>query len=571
MEKMVDIPKTESVPQPLADFLDNDPRFKELLQDASKDSLKSDTSDYVGRQGYSWNEKGGIVDKEGHDVSPNQLVGPAQIEGVTDAAKREFSDKYQKDFSEYEGREKVRVYESPSSDPAYADAERQITRFTNQKNDSSFGSVDSLGDKRRLRDREGELVSTAHWGKFVSEYPEKASAYASKNEYIAKAIAEEEKRKQYWENLEKSKQAEKDKARIEEIRRSLNGEPAHENEVPIKGTTQENQSGSEPTTREFWDKKFIMKDEEEVYKNPWDDDPELRSLQENIKAETQQRITADTGTHENFGDHYGSVANAVRNKQWKEFVTKYPEKAKAYQEHYKEIRDILNPPAPTKPEAVAENPVTTEASLEAPVIEKTVEVEKPKKVEESLSKEDVVSKYLSYQDTDVSADEKKAMLEYTLNPDKSGLKYAESLQEILVNNPKERVEGVASHMVTEAKDILKKLGVPGSTYLGSKTWAMWDIGKQYHYFTHPDEADKKYSIADPFKSPEKIKEIIDRHVGWEAYHTKDKKFAERFRKNPAYNKLQELLSKAPKSNNGDLSSKDLAELGSVIRKITIES
>lgn len=201
-----DTQKNETVPQPQADFLDNDPRFKELLQEASKDSLRSDTSGYMGRQGYSWNEKGSIVDKEGHDVSPSQLIGPAQIEGVTDAAKREFSDRYQKDFGVYEGREKTRVYESPSSDPAYSDIERQVTKVTNQKSEGSFGSIDSLGDKRRLRDREEELVSIAHWGGFVSEYPEKAAAYASKNEYIAKAIAEEEKRKQYWEGVEKQKQ-----------------------------------------------------------------------------------------------------------------------------------------------------------------------------------------------------------------------------------------------------------------------------------------------------------------------------------------------------------------------------
>ncbi len=563
--------KNEMVPQPPADFLDNDPRFKELFQEASKDSIRSDTSGYMGRHGYSWNEKGGIVDKEGHDVSPSQLVGPAQIEGVTNSAKREFSERYQKDFGVYEGREKTRVYESPSRDPAYSETERQVTKVTNQKSDTSFGSIDSLGDKRRLRDREEELVSIAHWGKFVSEYPEKAAAYASKNEYIAKAIAEEEKRKQYWENLEKSKQAEKDKARIEEIRRSLNGESAHENEAPIAGTSQDNQPGGEPTVREFGDKKFIMKGEEEVYKNPWDDDPELRSLQEKIKAETQQRITADTSIHENFGDHYSSVANAVRNEQWKAFVTKYPEKAGAYQEHYKEIRDILNPPETTKPEAVAENPVTTEAVVEAPVIEKIVEVEKPKRVEESLSQEDIVSKYLAYQDMDVSADEKRSMMEYVMNPEKSGLKYADALQEVLATNPKEQVEGTASHMVAEAKNILNKLGVSGSPYLGSKTWAMWDIGKQYHYFTHPDEADKKYTIADPFKSPEKIAEIVDRHVGWEAYRMKDKRFAERFSKHPLYRKLQELLNKAPKSTNGDLSSKDLAELGSVIRKITEKS
>ena len=37
---------------------------------------------------------------------------------------------------------------------------------------------------------------------------------------------------------------------------------------------------------------------------------------------------------------------------------------------------------------------------------------------------------------------------------------------------------------------------------------------------------------------------------------------------PLYKKLKEYLNKPPKKENGDLSSKDLAELGAVMRKIS---
>lgn len=326
----------------------------------------------------------------------------------------------------------------------------------------------------------------------------------------------------------------------------MNGEPALKQEVPTDTSEIVEPVATDSRWDEFRgnDNKSIARDGEDIYRNFWNDDPELKVVQENIKKETAQRLVADKTTHENFGDHYSEVANTVRNEQWRAFVAKYPEKAKSYKEYYKEIRDILNPPEPMKPEVVSEIPAVVEASAESPIIEKSVEVEKPtirsekpKTVKESLSQEDIVSKYLAYQDMDVSADKKQLMMEYVMNPEKSGLKYANALQEVLATNPKEQVEGTASHMVTEAKDILKKLGVPGSSYLGSKTWAMWDIGKQYHYFTHPDEADKKYTLADPFKSPEKIKEIIDRHVGWETYRMKDKRFAEKFSRHPLYRKL----------------------------------
>ncbi len=189
------------------------------------------------------------------------------------------------------------------------------------------------------------------------------------------------------------------------------------------------------------------------------------------------------------------------------------------------------------------------------------------KKEELLPTKDILHEYLAYQDTFVSDIDKKSMLERTIKSE-SANKYAKALQEIISTNPKEKIELIVSDMLTEAYDILKKIGVIGSPFLNSKTWAMWDIGKQYYFATHPDEADKRYEIVDPLKSSEKITEIVDRHIGWEVYHAKNKEFMKNFGKHPLYDKLSKFLEKAPKSSNGDLSSKDLARLGSLIRRIT---
>lgn len=544
MKKLEDNELVDQIPPPPADYLENDLRYKDLIQDSSRDYLRTHDSDFLRREGYSWDDKNNLLDKDGKvDSIPSTLIGSAGWGQVEKKAHDEFSERHGNDLGIYKQREKVRVYEDPKDDPAYKEVEKQITirsNLSSQQNPQLWPNL-SRDDYERLAIRNRALATEAFWGKFASEYPEKTAAYSSGNEFLSKVVFQKEEQKRKWaeRDLEKKEiRKQEDESRKQEVLQSLG----------VKSV----EADSIPDVRKFHDAEFITNGEEKIYRDAWDD-PEVKVVEKLIASEINHRINSSDGVHENLADDYAKLAEDVRRGKWAAFVEQYPTKSEAYREWNKGIRDILEP----KTEAV---PINIDSRA----------VEKPKINKESLSTEDIVTEYLAYQDIPASADEKKAMLEYSLKPESPGMKYAESLQEILEVSPKEQIEGVASHMVTEAKGILNKYGIRGSNYLKSKTWAMWDIGKQYHYFTHPDETDKKYSIANPLKSHEKIQEMIDRQVGWEVYRMKKENFADKFKKHPLYARLQELLRRVPKNSNGSLSSKDLAELGSVIRKIVEE-
>ena len=177
----------------------------------------------------------------------------------------------------------------------------------------------------------------------------------------------------------------------------------------------------------------------------------------------------------------------------------------------------------------------------------------------------VLGQYLSYQDATLPEEAKKQALEYNQNSE-SAKRYAEALIEMSAKHNLAEVQDVAREMVEECTSRLEALGCMPSAYTASLSWAMWDIGKQEHYLLHPEQGDPKYTIADPLTSPEKREEIIDRHVGWEAFaagRRGENSFLERV---PEVTRTAatEYLSRTPKSN-GTLSSKELAELGALLR------
>lgn len=183
---------------------------------------------------------------------------------------------------------------------------------------------------------------------------------------------------------------------------------------------------------------------------------------------------------------------------------------------------------------------------------------------ESLKKS--IIEDLSYQDVDVPLDIKQQMLEDTMASE-SANKYAESLAELSEHiGGFESVGVVADKLVEKMSAEAERLGIPVSPFGKSRTWAIWDMGKQYYYFTHPNENDSKYPIGDPF-SEAKSEEIVNRHLGWEAYgaynQNEQKEFLEKI---PADKRLSilGLLKRRPK-DNGTLSSKELAELGALLR------
>jgi hypothetical protein len=174
----------------------------------------------------------------------------------------------------------------------------------------------------------------------------------------------------------------------------------------------------------------------------------------------------------------------------------------------------------------------------------------------------ILDKDLAYQDAELPKDHKEQMLQWSRSSE-SAKKYAESIAEAGNVGGLETVRNMAHQMRDTMLSEATRLGIPVSPQGKSLSWAMWDTGKQYHFFTHQNENDAQYEIGNPLESEAKREEIVNRHLGWEAYAA--------FQNNPEYrgrvsNNAPALtfFNKAPKQN-GMLSSKDLAELGKVLR------
>jgi len=175
---------------------------------------------------------------------------------------------------------------------------------------------------------------------------------------------------------------------------------------------------------------------------------------------------------------------------------------------------------------------------------------------------------LSYQDADLPKDAKRKALEWSQNTD-SANRYARSLLELAQKENIVSVRKSARALLDTALAEAARIGIPVSPYGKSMTWAMWDIGKQSYFFNHPAENDPRYDIGDPLTSEAKRNEIINRHLGWEAYavfHSKTSpEWNRKVIQDEKFARALELLNKPPKQNS-TLSSRDLAELGKVLRE-----
>ncbi|MGE5541078.1 MAG: hypothetical protein ACM3TU_02220 [Bacillota bacterium] len=177
----------------------------------------------------------------------------------------------------------------------------------------------------------------------------------------------------------------------------------------------------------------------------------------------------------------------------------------------------------------------------------------------------IVETDLSYQDADIPEEQKRGILQEQRGATK-GKRYAESLVLASETGGLEAIRSLADGMRTTMLSEAARLGIPVSPYGRSKSWAMWDIGKQYHFFSNPDQNDPRYEIGNPLESESKQEEMINRHLGWEAYtaYLTNEEFRNRVVSDPAFKPALDLFNKPPKER-GTLSSYDLAELGKVLR------
>jgi hypothetical protein len=128
---------------------------------------------------------------------------------------------------------------------------------------------------------------------------------------------------------------------------------------------------------------------------------------------------------------------------------------------------------------------------------------------------------------------------------------------------------IAECIKGDCEIILRDIGIEApSGYTKSITWALWDMAKQNFYKMNPEKCDGYY-VADYWYN--KKQEILDRHVGWEFYNNRNMSDVLDGLRNRTSNReiaeVGRLINLPPKMNN-TLASYALAELGSIVRKIS---
>lgn len=284
---------------------------------------------------------------------------------------------------------------------------------------------------------------------------------------------------------------------------------------------------------------------------------------------------------------YGEGFNRYREDYWSRISDRVTW-AKNRLERAKKINEIINAPTPTEgssspvksgPKEKDKSKSSSEATTEKSEQMSEEERRLSEFVEEYLVYKDVKFDHLPKADADYWHDQLYQNLERVRSGElkESERRYAQSLQELFDQEKKEVVLGEAKALKKEVFDTLREIDptwlINPFTY--SQSWALWDMAKQHFYLTHPEEIMDGYTAGDPIHDAEKRSEMVSRHLGWEIYSNRQS-FEETVNQNPALKRaldksgqadqINALLNKDPKENN-DLSSKDLARLGDLIRSV----
>ena len=179
---------------------------------------------------------------------------------------------------------------------------------------------------------------------------------------------------------------------------------------------------------------------------------------------------------------------------------------------------------------------------------------------------ELTKEFLAFQDLDFKDDDAKKQFLLDTLASEAGGKYAQSLKELFAAHGEMEVEELAQELQEKCVEIIERSGLTASISYKSPSWAYWDLAKQFYFFTHKSEASPDYVIADPYESPGKHDEIIDRQLGFELFKARDKSFLAKYTKVPGYEKLHALIEENPPiKENGNLRSKDYARVGQLMR------
>ena len=170
----------------------------------------------------------------------------------------------------------------------------------------------------------------------------------------------------------------------------------------------------------------------------------------------------------------------------------------------------------------------------------------------------LIINYLSYQDANVSEEEKEAMLAKGLDSE-SSKKYAISLNDIFEEYGSYDVQRLVQSLHYEFLNKIKFFEVL-SAYGLSLSWVYWDIAKQYYFYKKPhlQQSPILYPPSNPMEDQGLQREIVLRQLGWEVYlERKNKKLLEKISNEKI---VMEYIKKTPKEN-GQLSSWDCKNFG----------
>jgi len=136
-----------------------------------------------------------------------------------------------------------------------------------------------------------------------------------------------------------------------------------------------------------------------------------------------------------------------------------------------------------------------------------------------------------------------------------------------VEKGSEAFENKAHEIKKSYIEAMEKIGLPSSQWGTTEKWIVWDLAKQTYLAEHPEESNEHYKLGDPFENQEVVKDIIDRHVGWEVlgYAKSNPNFITMLdaTKN-SFSEIHTLLNEGEK--NGKLPSYKLTELGNLVEQ-----
>ncbi len=159
--------------------LDKDPRFQAIRAELVNAWEKTNDKPILSSQGQDY--------LFGDASSYQRGQEPVSIQKRVEAV---FRERFPENFQAYEQKEKTRVYDDPSQDPAVRAVEVKITEAVNKDvNEARTGRYARIAaNDHQLWDRMWIAESTSAWGAFAILYPEKAAAYRNRISFIDRAL-----------------------------------------------------------------------------------------------------------------------------------------------------------------------------------------------------------------------------------------------------------------------------------------------------------------------------------------------------------------------------------------------